>query len=43
MEKRGRRRRLGSAAEQSLAGVKKFLRVDRFALDADFIVQMRSG
>ena len=33
----------GSAAEQSLAGVEEFLRVDGFAFDAHFVMQVRSG
>src|SRR5215471_17136217 len=33
----------GSAAEQSFTGVEEFLRIDGFAFDANFIMQMRSG
>src|SRR6516225_4493751 len=32
-----------SAAEQSLTGVEEFLRVDGFAFDPNFIMQVRSG
>ena len=32
-----------AAAEQALAGIEEFLRVDCFALNADFVMQMRAG
>src|SRR5262249_8438215 len=35
--------RIMLSAEQSLAGVEEFLRVDGFAFDPNLIVQMRSG